>query len=120
MWTDSTRTKYERDGLRYATHLTDAEFALIEPYLPSPRPLGRPRRTSSRAVIDGILYVLRSGCPCRLQTTFMALGHCKLQIVSHDPNIKGFKVLPRRWVVGTNLRLAWTLATPEQGLRSDG
>ena len=42
MWTDSTRAKYARDGLRYATDLTDAEFALIAPHLPSPRPVGRP------------------------------------------------------------------------------
>ena len=31
MWTEITRPKYERDGLRYASDLSDAEWALIEP-----------------------------------------------------------------------------------------
>lgn len=39
---------------------------MIEPHLPPPRPTGRPRTTSLRAVVNGILYVLRSGCPWRL------------------------------------------------------
>ena len=42
-WTEITRRKYRRDGLRYASHLTDAEWALIEPLLPPASPLGRPR-----------------------------------------------------------------------------
>jgi hypothetical protein len=38
VWTDSARRQYERLGGRYATDLTDAEFALMEPFLPPPRP----------------------------------------------------------------------------------
>jgi hypothetical protein len=30
MWTEITRPKYEREGQRYASDLTDAEWALIE------------------------------------------------------------------------------------------
>ena len=33
-WTKITRPQYRRDGLRYASHLTDAEWALIEPLVP--------------------------------------------------------------------------------------
>ena len=31
MWTEITRRKYERGGQRYASDLTDGEWALIEP-----------------------------------------------------------------------------------------
>jgi transposase len=34
MWTKITRPKYQRDGLRYASDTTDAEWAVIEPFLP--------------------------------------------------------------------------------------
>lgn len=50
-----TRAKYERAGQRYASDLTDAEWAVIELHLPAPKPLGRPRRTDLRAVVDAIL-----------------------------------------------------------------
>src|SRR6202043_3447540 len=45
MWTKITRPKYEREGQRYASDLTDAEWALIEPYMPAVKRLGRPRET---------------------------------------------------------------------------
>lgn len=66
MWTKITRPKYERAGQRYASDLTDAEWALIEPYMPAVKPLGRPRETDLRAVLDGILYIARTGCQWRM------------------------------------------------------
>ena len=66
MWTKITRPKYERAGQRYASDLTDAEWAVIELHLPAPKPLGRPRRTDLRAVVDAILYMARTGCQWRL------------------------------------------------------
>jgi len=66
MWTEITRPKYERKGLRYATDVTEAEWALIAPHLPAPRALGRPRTTCVREVVNAIFYVLRAGCPWRL------------------------------------------------------
>lgn len=62
MWTDSARVKYARPAKRYATDLTDAEFALFEPALPPRYRLGRPRTTDLRAVLDAIFYLLRTGC----------------------------------------------------------
>ena len=62
MWTDSARAKYARPAKRYASDLTDAEFALIAPRLPPPCRLGRPRTTDLRAVLDAIFYLLRTGC----------------------------------------------------------
>lgn len=35
--------KLRREGLRYETDLTDAEWALLEPLMPAPRARGRPR-----------------------------------------------------------------------------
>jgi transposase len=66
VWTEITRPKYERAVQRYATDLTDAEWALLEPQLPTVKLLGRPRVTSLRAVLDGILYIARTGCRWRL------------------------------------------------------
>jgi len=66
MWTETTRRKYERAGQRYASDLTDAEWALIEPHMPAAKPLGRPRETELRAVLDAILYIARSGCQWRM------------------------------------------------------
>jgi transposase len=66
MWTASARAQYRRSGRRYATDLSDAEFALIAPLLPPPGHGGRPRTTALREVVNAILYLLRSGCPRRL------------------------------------------------------
>jgi transposase len=66
MWTEITRPKYEREGQRYASDLTDAEWALIEPHMPPAKALGRPRETKLRAVLDAILYIARSGCQWRM------------------------------------------------------
>ena len=49
----------------YDTDLTDAQFAVLEPLLPPPKPRGRPR-ADLRAVLNGILYLVRSGCQWRL------------------------------------------------------
>src|SRR6202171_2345995 len=66
MWTEITRPKYERAGQRYATDLTDAEWAGIAPSMPARRALGRPRETNLRAVLDAILYIARTGCQWRM------------------------------------------------------
>jgi transposase len=66
MWTDSARRQYARLRPRYATDLGDAEFALLEPHLPKPARLGRPRTTDLREVPGAIFYLLRTGCQWRL------------------------------------------------------
>ena len=66
MWTEITRRKYERGGQRYASDVTDAEWALIEPYMPTAKLLGRPREIELRAVLDAILYIARTGCQWRM------------------------------------------------------
>ena len=66
MWTEITRPKYARTGLRYASDLSDAEWRVIAPHMPPAKALGRPRTTDLREVVNAILYVLRSGCPWRM------------------------------------------------------
>src|SRR2546421_3129878 len=49
----------------YDTDLPDEQFALLEPLLPRPKHPGRPP-ADLRAVLDGIFYLVRSGCQWRL------------------------------------------------------
>lgn len=64
-WTETTRRHYRRDGLRYASDLTDAEWALIAPFMPSRARTGRPRTTNLRKVVEAILYLASTGCQWR-------------------------------------------------------
>jgi len=66
MWSEITRRKYEREGQRWASDLSDAEGALIEPYMPAVKRLGRPRKTRLGGVLDAILYIARTGCQWRM------------------------------------------------------
>jgi putative transposase len=64
-WTEITRPHYVREGLRYASDVTDAEWKLIEPLMPPASPIGRPRTTELRAVVNAILYMASTGCQWR-------------------------------------------------------
>jgi putative transposase len=64
-WTEITRQQYRRDGLRYASDATDAEWKLIEPLMPAPARRGRPREVSLRLVVNAILYIAATGCQWR-------------------------------------------------------
>ena len=64
-WTETTREYYRREGLDYASSTTDAEWALLEPFMPVRQLLGRPRKTDLRAVVNAILYMLATGCQWR-------------------------------------------------------
>src|SRR5271167_3622705 len=62
MRTEITRPKYEREGQRYASDVTDAEWALIAPHMPAVKRLGRPRETELRAVLVLSRSVLEFDC----------------------------------------------------------
>ena len=66
MWTASARHQYRRTGGRYATDVTDVEFAQIAPLLPAAKHGGRRRTTVLREVLNALLYLLRTGCPWRM------------------------------------------------------
>ena len=65
MWTAENRPKYDRDKLRYPSDLSDAEWAELEPLIPPAKRGGRRRSVDLREVVNGILYVLSTGCQWR-------------------------------------------------------
>ena len=62
MWTPEHRRAAKRTGLRYPSDLTDEEWALVEPMIPPARHGGRKRSVNVREVLNGIFYVLWTGC----------------------------------------------------------
>ena len=52
----------------YPSDVTDEQWALVEPFIPV-YPGGRPRKASTRDVLDAIFYLLRTGCPWRFLPT---------------------------------------------------
>lgn len=46
----------------YSTDLTDAQWAILEPLIPSCKHGGRPREVDMREVLNTILYLNRTGC----------------------------------------------------------
>lgn len=65
MWTVENRARYNRDRLRYPSDLTDEEWALIEPLIPPGKTGGGKRRVDLREVVNGLMYVLSTGCQWR-------------------------------------------------------
>jgi hypothetical protein len=45
----------------YPSDLHDSEWALLEPLVPAVKRGGRPARWSRREIVNGILYVVRTG-----------------------------------------------------------
>ena len=65
MWTHENRARYDRDHLRYPSDLTDAEWAEIAPLIPPARSGGRKREVIERDLVNGLMYVLSTGCQWR-------------------------------------------------------
>src|SRR5215207_2515242 len=69
---------------RYPTDLTDAEWQLLAPLIPAPKPGGRPPIHDRRELVNAMAYWLRAGCawrllphdlpPCRPSSTTSAAG----------------------------------------------
>ena len=65
MWTKETRRRHDRSGLRYSHDLTDEEWAEVEPLIPPAKPGGNKRTVDIREVLNGIMYLLGTGCQWR-------------------------------------------------------
>ena len=65
MWTEKNRSRYNRDHLRYPSDVTDDEWELIAPLIPSAKRGGGKWRVDMRAVMNGVMYVLSTGCQWR-------------------------------------------------------
>src|SRR2546423_13621897 len=92
MWTAKNRGRYDRSALRYPSVLTDDEWALVEPLIPPARRGGNKRHVDEREVMNGIMYILSTGCqwrgvPKKLPAPSTGAGHF---------HILGYPGAPRR------------------------
>ena len=65
MWTNENRARYDRSGLRYPSDLTDQEWERLSPLIPAAKRGGNRRRVDEREVVNGLMYILSSGCQWR-------------------------------------------------------
>ncbi len=65
MWTAENRARYDRSKLRYPSDLTDDEWALAKPEIPRAKRGGNRRTVDLREVLNGLMYVLSTGCQWR-------------------------------------------------------
>ena len=65
MWTIENRARYDRSRLRYPSDLTDDEWAHVAPLIPPAKRGGNRRHVDVREVMNGIMYVLSTGCQWR-------------------------------------------------------
>jgi transposase len=65
MWTCKNRGRYDRSKLRYPSDLTDDEWKLVEFLIPPGRSGGGKRTVIMREVVNGLMYVLSTGCQWR-------------------------------------------------------
>ena len=65
MWTVENRSRYDRSKLRYPSDLTDEEWDLAEAEIPRARRGGNKRTVDVREVMNGLMYVLSTGCQWR-------------------------------------------------------
>ncbi len=65
MWTPENRARYDRSGLRYPSDLTDDGWALVEPLIPPAKRRGNKRTVVMHEVVNGLMYVLGTGCQWR-------------------------------------------------------
>jgi putative transposase len=63
MWTPIDRALVGDFGAGQA--LSDEQYCLLEPLIPPAKPGGRPRSVDMRRLLDGLFYVVRTGCQWR-------------------------------------------------------
>ena len=97
MWTLENQPRYDRSKLRYPSDVTDEEWALTGPLIPPAKKGGNKRTVDVRAVINGVMYILSTGC--------------QWPALPKDPR-RAAQTLDRR----TNHRLAHAMSAPGQGL----
>jgi transposase len=62
MWANGNRGRYDRRKLRYPSDLTDEEWAMAAPLIPSAKRGGNKRTVDVREVVNGLMYILSTGC----------------------------------------------------------
>lgn len=72
------------------TDITDAQWQILEPLIPPAKTGGHPRTVNRREVVNGIFYVLRTGCGW--------------EMLPHDlPPYSTVYHYSRRWLLRTTL-----------------
>ena len=84
MWTDQNRERYNRAKLRYPSDLTGDEWSGIKLLIRPAKRGGRRRKADVREVLNGIMYVLSTGCQWRYRPGDLPPGS----------TVYGY---PRRW-----------------------
>ncbi len=64
----------------YPSDLNDDEWALLAPLIPPAKPGDRPRSVDIRRILNGLFYLLRSGCAWR----YLPRAYGPWQTVYHD------------------------------------
>jgi transposase len=65
MWTAHNRRRHDRSQLRYPSDLPDEEWMQVAPLIPPNKPGGNKRSVNVREVMNGIMYILSTGCQWR-------------------------------------------------------
>jgi len=58
--------RHQKKEIKYETDLTDEQWQIIAPLIPSAKPGEREREIDIREVINAIFYLLKSGCQWRM------------------------------------------------------
>lgn len=69
MWTPEHRARQKALAAkrkRYPSDLTDEEWLLLQPLMPAPGRVGRPRSHDLREMVNALRYLVRSGCGWRM------------------------------------------------------
>ena len=65
MWTVENRGRYDRSMLRYPSDLTNEEWSFAKASIPCAKRGGNKRTVDVREVLNGLMYVLSTGCQWR-------------------------------------------------------
>jgi transposase len=65
MWTPENRGRYDRSKLRYPSDVTDEEWGQIAALIPPAKRGGNRRHVDERAIVNGLMYILSTGCQWR-------------------------------------------------------
>ena len=64
-WTETTQAQYRGALDRFETDVTQEEWSVVRPHLPTASKRGRPRSTGLREVFNAIQFMLGTGCQRR-------------------------------------------------------
>jgi transposase len=63
---ERSRTDFPNGQAKNLTDIADEQWPILRKLLPQPSRRGAPQTIRRRAVLDAIIYAVRSGCPWRL------------------------------------------------------